>query len=110
MALADGDRCADILIETGKQPDRFSVKAFRKEIAELVKVNSGLRTRDFNLLQFSASLFDIQRRHQLYAEPEFVFPILSLLVLEGTIKEFAPDTDFQGKAVPYVMSALAEAA
>lgn len=110
MALGDGERCAEILIETGKRPDSFAVRSFRKEISELVRANSGARSKDFNLLQFSATLFDIQRRHQLYAEPEFVFPILSLLVLEGAIKEFAPDTDFQSKAVPYVLAALADAA
>jgi ubiquinone biosynthesis protein len=109
MAMGNGKRCADILMETGKKPERFSVEAFQHEIAELVRANSGARSRDFNLLRFSATLFDIQRRHRLYAEPEFVFPILSLLVLEGAIKEFAPDTDFQSKAVPYILAALGEA-
>ena len=110
MAMGDGIRCADILTETGIRPDSFNVKAFRKEIADLVRSNSGARSKDFNLLRFSTTLFDIQRRHQLYAEPEFVFPILSLLVMEGTIKEFAPETDFQNKAIPYVLAALADAA
>lgn len=110
MAMGDGNRCADILTESGTRPDSFNVRAFRKEIAELVAASSGARSKDFNLLRFATTLFDIQRRHQLYADPEFVFPILSLLVLEGAIKEFAPETDFQGKAVPYVLAALAEAA
>lgn len=109
MAMGNGKRCADILMETGTLPDSFDAAAFHDEIAELVRANSGVRSKDFNLLQFSATLFDVQRRHRLYAEPEFVFPILSLLVLEGAIKEFAPDTDFQSKAVPYILAALGEA-
>lgn len=109
MAMGNGIRCADILTETGIKPEKFDLEAFRTEIADLVAASSGARSKDFNLLQFSTKLFDIQRRHQLYAEPEFVFPILSLLVLEGAIKEFAPETDFQGKAVPYVLAALVEA-
>jgi ubiquinone biosynthesis protein len=108
MAMGNGVRCADILTETGIRPENFDLEAFRAEIAALVTASSGARSKDFNLLQFSTTLFDIQRRHQLYAEPEFVFPILSLLVFEGAIKEFAPETDFQSKAVPYVLAALVE--
>ena len=106
MALGDEKRCADILIDTGTIPDDFDREGFDREVGELVRASSGARTRDFNLLQFASTLFDIQRRYRLYADPEFVFPILSLLVLEGAIKEFAPDTDFQSHALPYVLRAL----
>ena len=44
--------------------------------------------------------------HGLYADPQFVFPILSLIVLEGTARDVCPDVDFQAEAVPFVLLAL----
>jgi ubiquinone biosynthesis protein len=79
---------------------------FRREHGELIRKNSGAHTKDFNLLDFAMTLFDIQNRYGLYADPEFVFPLLSMLVLEGAIKEFAPDTNFQKLAIPYVLVGL----
>ncbi|GGP92421.1 ABC1 kinase family protein [Streptomyces melanogenes] len=106
MTLGDGEGCADVVLSTatfGPRPDK---EGFTRELAALVRANSGLAAQDFDLVSFATSLFDIQRRHGLYAAPEFVFPLLSLLVLEGTVRAFAPQVDFQREAGPYVGKAL----
>jgi ubiquinone biosynthesis protein len=107
MAIANDTRCAENLMATGTKPEKFDEVGFRRELGELVRANSGAHTKDFNLLEFATTLFDIQRRYELYGDPEFVFPLLSMLVVEGAIKEFAPETDFQSRAIPYVLAGLA---
>jgi ubiquinone biosynthesis protein len=42
----------------------------------------------------------------LFAEPAFIFPMLSLLSLEGLVKAHHPLMDFQIEAAPYVMQSL----
>lgn len=106
MSMGDEKTCAENLISTGIIGDSFDEAVFRREVGDLVRSASAAKSGEFNLLEFAATLFDIQRRHSLYADPEFVFPILSMLVLEGAIKEFAPNTDFQAKAAPYVLTGL----
>ncbi|HEV8557508.1 MAG TPA: AarF/UbiB family protein [Actinophytocola sp.] len=106
MATGNEARCSENIISTGIRPKNFDEVGFRREHGELVRKNSGAHTKDFNLLQFAITLFDIQNRYGLYGDPEFVFPLLSMLVLEGAIKEFAPDTNFQKLAIPYVLLGL----
>lgn len=106
MATGNELRCTENIIATGIKPEHFDEVGFRREHGELIRKNSGAHTKDFNLLDFAMTLFDIQNRYGLYADPEFVFPLLSMLVLEGAIKEFAPDTNFQKLAIPYVLVGL----
>ncbi|MFF9090426.1 ABC1 kinase family protein [Streptomyces sp. NPDC014991] len=106
MSVGGGEACAEILLSTATAGPDADTKGFRREIASLVRRNSGMSAANFNLVTFAGSLFDIQRRHGLYAAPEFVFPLLSLLVLEGTVRAFAPQVDFQKVAGPYLMKAL----
>ncbi|MBT2212770.1 AarF/ABC1/UbiB kinase family protein [Actinomadura sp. NEAU-AAG7] len=107
MIRGDGESCADILRSTvrGAAGGRDDA-AFRREVAALVRRNAGAAVRDFNLPAFCAELFNLQRRHGLYAEPEFVFPMLCLLSLDGLVKEHYPLMDFQMEAAPFVMRSL----
>ena len=61
---------------------------------------------EFRLAPFATRLFDLQRRSGIAAAPEFVFPLVSLLVLEGMINEFDIHIDFQAEAVPTLLTAL----
>jgi ubiquinone biosynthesis protein len=107
MIRADGEACADILRATvrGVSPDA-DLGAFRRDVAELVMRNTGSAAGDFNLPAFCFELFKLQRRHGLYAEPEFIFPMLSLLSLEGVVNSYHPTMEFQIEAAPYVMQGL----
>ncbi|KOX21760.1 hypothetical protein ADK67_25775 [Saccharothrix sp. NRRL B-16348] len=108
MVLGRGRRCADIVIESASSwTGDGSLDGFRREMAELVERETGARSGDFELAVFATRLFDLQRRHGLYAAPEFVFPLLSLLVVEGMIKSLASDVDFQAEALPILLASRA---
>lgn len=107
MIRGDGDACAEVLLATVQAASPGSdTAAFRRDVAGLVVANAGAAVRDFNLPAFCVELFNLQRRHKLYAAPEFVFPMLSLLSLDGLVKEHHPHMDFQLEAAPYVMQRL----
>lgn len=108
MSQGDGPACADIVLSTARSASGSNVDLFRAELAALVDGVAGRPAIEFDLVRFATSLFDLQRRHGLYADPQFVFPILSLLVLEGVVRRFDPDVDFQGVAVPFLATALFE--
>jgi ubiquinone biosynthesis protein len=57
-------------------------------------------------MAFATEMFDLQRRHGVHAAPELIFPLLSLLVIEGTVRELDPDVDFQQVAQPVLMRGL----
>ncbi|MFD9963671.1 ABC1 kinase family protein [Amycolatopsis sp. NPDC058986] len=108
MSQGDGEACADIVLSTAEDTPSADRDAFRADLAALVTAHTGRRAAEFDLVSFATRLFDIQRRHGFYADPQFVFPILSLLVLEGTVREFHPDVDFQREAEPFLVTALME--
>jgi ubiquinone biosynthesis protein len=107
MSRAEGAACADVVLATarpaGPQADPV---AFRTTLTRLVEENSRVSVADFDLVGFAVRLFAIQRRHGFYADPQFVFPLLSLIVLEGTLRAFCPDIDFQLEALPFVLRGL----
>jgi len=107
MIEGDGEACAEILYATTRgASSSAAVDEFRQAVADLVRRNTGSQVRDFNLSLFCIELFDLQRRHGLFAEPTFIFPMLSLLSLEGLVKTHHPLMDFQIEAAPYVMQNL----
>ncbi|MCE6996133.1 AarF/UbiB family protein [Saccharothrix sp. S26] len=110
LARGDGPACADVVASTATTVPGADLDGFRAELVALVEANAGLRAEEFDLISFATTLFDVQRRHGLYADPQFVFPILSLLVLEGTVREFHPEVDFQREAKPLLVAALFERA
>jgi ubiquinone biosynthesis protein len=72
----------------------------------LVAKYGGLRSADFDLPAFAIELFRSQQRRRIFAPPDFVFPLISLLMIENTIKELDPLTDFQAIARPIVSAGL----
>jgi ubiquinone biosynthesis protein len=108
MSQGDGPACADIVLSTARSSPGANIDAFRAGMTGLIEDNAGLPAAEFDLVSFAAALFDLQRRHGFYADPQFVFPILSLLVLEGAVREFHPKVDFQREAKPFLTTALFE--
>jgi len=101
MAMGDGRTCARIVVESAERiaPDA-DLKGFRADLAGLVDETAGARSGEFSLARFAGRLFGLQRRYGIYPAPEFAFPLLSLLVVEGMIKTFDAEVDFQAEAVP----------
>ncbi|MEU2250411.1 AarF/UbiB family protein [Streptomyces sp. NPDC019224] len=101
MAMGDGRMCAQIVIDGAAQVEEHcDPEGFTTELRALVEESAGAMSGDFDLARFAARLFDLQRRFGLYPAPEFAFPLLSLLVIEGMIKDFDAHVDFQAEAVP----------
>lgn len=107
MSIGRGRYCAEIVVRsgTGLSPDA-DVDTFLVRMADLVERTHGLPARDFSLIAFAAEMFDLQRRYGVHAAPELIFPLLSLLVIEGTVRELDPDLDFQELAKPVLMRGL----
>jgi ubiquinone biosynthesis protein len=107
MALGRGWRCADIVIESaaGRRADA-DLDSFRKHLAELVIRNWRLPAVEFSLIGFATEMFELQRRYGLHAAPELVFPLLSLLVIEGSVRDLDPQIDFQETAKPILTQAM----
>jgi ubiquinone biosynthesis protein len=108
LSQGDGPACADIVLSTAQSAPGANTTAFRAEMTVLIENNAGRPAAEFDLVSFAGALFDLQRRHGFYADPQFVFPILSLLVLEGAVREFHPKVDFQREAKPFLATALFE--
>ncbi|WP_062436743.1 ABC1 kinase family protein [Herbidospora daliensis] len=107
MIKGDGEFCARILLASARGvAEGADVAGFQREVADLVNRSSGAVAQDFELGPFAVRLFDLQRGHAVFAEPEFVFPLLCLLALEGTVRRLHPLMDFQIEAAPYVMQGL----
>ncbi|MFG3702662.1 ABC1 kinase family protein [Micromonospora sp. NPDC047620] len=107
MSIGRGDRCAAIVLESAiGVADDADVPAFTEGVKELVARSYRLSAKEFSLIAFAGELFDLQRRYGVAASPELVFPLLSLLVVEGTVRSLDPDIDFQETAKPVLNRAL----
>ncbi|SDG50406.1 ubiquinone biosynthesis protein [Lentzea fradiae] len=106
MTRGDGAACAEVVLATATAGERFDPEGFRTEMIELVESATRDSIADFALVPFTVRLFAAQREHGLTADPAFVFPILSLVVLEGTLREVCPDVDFQAEALPFVLRGM----
>lgn len=109
MAQGNGPTCADIVLDSAAGlPADLDREGFRAAVTELVDEVYGALSGDFELSAFAPRLFRIQRDFGVFAAAEFAFPLLSLLVLEGMIKEFDSEVDFQAEAVPVLMASFAK--
>ncbi|SMC51532.1 ABC1 kinase family protein [Lentzea albidocapillata] len=107
MARGDGPHCAEILQESAEGVAEWAdVAAFRRGTVALIEESSGRAARDFSLVRFATRLFDLQRVNGLFAAPEFIFPLLALLVLEGRINELDEEVDFQAESIPVLTRAV----
>jgi ubiquinone biosynthesis protein len=101
MSLGRGRRCAEIVVRSASAVRHDAdIGAFSDGLADLVERNFRVPAREFSLIAFATEMFDLQRRHGLTAATELVFPLLSLLVVEGTIRALDPEVDFQEVARP----------
>ncbi|OLB75832.1 MAG: hypothetical protein AUI14_20305 [Actinobacteria bacterium 13_2_20CM_2_71_6] len=108
MGMGKGVRCAEIVMASAVRiaPD-CDRAGFTDRLARLVTDMTGARAGEFSLVRFATALFDLQRRHRIYAAPEFAFPLLALLVIEGMVNELHREVDFQALAVPVLLRAMA---
>lgn len=107
LATGQGTRCAAAIRGAAEHVStEHDTGGFDAAVAQLIGRWSGLSAREFQLAQFTKDLFLIQRRFGIYPDAGFIFPILSLLAVEGQVKALDPDSDFQGRAMPHVLRVL----
>ncbi|MEU6266448.1 ABC1 kinase family protein [Saccharopolyspora shandongensis] len=95
LVAGNGRRCGEIVLESavdvGPQVD---TDGFIAAMTELVAGSAGPGNR-FDMAEFGNVVFELQQRFGIYAASDFAFPLMSLLVLEGTARGISPDLDFQ---------------
>lgn len=107
MALGRGERAAQIVVKSSEGLEEGAdVASFVSAMGALVERSHGQSAQEFSLIQFATEMFDLQRRFGVKSAPEIVFPLLALLVIEGTIRALNPDVDFQEAAKPMLHRAL----
>lgn len=93
LRVGNGQRCGEIVLESAVHiGERTDVDAFAADVSRLVATTTN---REFDMFTFGNTMFDLQRKHGIYAASDFAFPLMSLLVLEGTIATMAPGVDFR---------------
>lgn len=111
LAMQNSQGCAAAVLDSARQIARDAdLAGFGQDMDRLVARYGGLRSADFDLPAFSLELFRSQQRRRIFAPPDFVFPLISLLMIEATIKDLDPLTDFQAIARPIVSDSLLDAA
>jgi len=107
MAVGRGRRCAELVIESSLGlRNGADAEGFLVAMAALVERNYGAPAKEFSLIAFATEMFELQRSHGIAAAPDLVFPLLSLLVIEGTVRDLDPDIDFQEMAKPVLNRAV----
>lgn len=95
MAAGDGRRCGEIVLESAVNlTAETDTESFIAGMAELVAKEAG-PGRQFDMEVFGNAVFELEQKHGIYAASDFAFPLMSLLVLEGTVRGLWPEVDFQ---------------
>lgn len=107
LAVADGEACARAVIDAcAAVPEAFVFDSFATAMQGIVERHSGARSGQFNVVDLARELFDVQRSFHIYPSPLFIFPLMSLVAVEGQVRNLHPDLDFQELSIPYVSMAM----
>lgn len=95
LATGNGTRCGEIVleaaVEVGPSVDR---EGFIAEVAALVGRFAGPGIT-FEMPRFGDAIYDVQQRYGIYSASDFAFPLMSLLVVESTLRRLWPQVDLQ---------------
>lgn len=107
LAVSDGEACARAVIDAcASVPASFVFDSFATAMQGIVERHSGARSGQFNVVDLARELFDVQRSFHIYPSPLFIFPLMSLVAVEGQVRNLHPDLDFQELSIPYVSMAM----
>jgi len=94
LANGHGRRCGEIVLESAVHPEHADVSAFIAGMEVIVKEWARPRAQ-FDMKAFGDAVFKLQQAHHIYAASDFAFPLMSLNVLDGTVRGFAGPVDFK---------------
>jgi ubiquinone biosynthesis protein len=94
--LVDGDgrRCGEIVLTSAVDPSRADAESFIAGMTEIVDQYTG-QDKEFDMKEFGDAVFKLQQSHGIYAASDFAFPLMSLNTLDGTVRQFSQEVDFQ---------------
>jgi ubiquinone biosynthesis protein len=96
LTTGDGRRCGEILLESAVSLDAgLDRERFVSDTAAIVGEHAG-PGREFDISRFGDAIYALQQRYRMYAASDFAFPMMSLVVADGTVRRLAPSVDFQG--------------
>lgn len=96
LSRGNGRRCAEIVIESAATiKPGTDLDGFIAAVVALVESSTGPSARSFEMMVFGNALFDLQRDHGIYAESDFAFPLMSLAIIESTVRTLSADVDFR---------------
>lgn len=99
LLAGDGVRCGEIMFDSALNAGTGLDRAgFVADVATLVADNTGDHAR-FDMAVFGQGVFEIQNRHRVHPPSDFAFPLMSLMITEGTLRRFWPDLQMPGAAV-----------
>lgn len=108
MLARRGARCAEIIIESAAHiRPGTDLSGFVTAVSELVEKQS--HESVFSMMAFGNHIFELQQKFGLYAESDFAFPMMSLAVLEGTVRRLNPRVNLQqlGRPTPLMAQTVA---
>lgn len=96
MACGHGRRCAEIIIESAVEiPPDSNLDEFVERMENLIDAHCRQSAPHLAFMTFGNAIFDLQREFGLFAESNFVFPLLALSIFEGTLQTLCPGLDFR---------------
>ena len=90
----DGRRCGEIVLESAVNPERADAEKFIEGMIAIVEEHGGPDAK-FDMKTFGDAVFKLQQAHRIYAASDFAFPLMSLNVLDGTVRGFSESAEFQ---------------
>lgn len=90
----DGRRCGEIVLESAVNPERADAGKFIEGMIAIVGEHGGPDAK-FDMKTFGDAVFKLQQAHRIYAASDFAFPLMSLNVLDGTVRGFSESAEFQ---------------
>jgi ubiquinone biosynthesis protein len=96
LLQGNGARCGEIMFDSALNSESSGDRdVFIGEIAELVAASTGPEHR-FEMAEFGQGVFEAQNRHGVHPPSDFAFPLMSLMIAEGTLRSFWPDLQMPG--------------
>ena len=100
FSVGDGFGVADALLAASPSQTSSELKRgeFRARVARIVSNAEGAKAAEFEVVRFVRDLMSAMRSYELSPSRDFTMALVGLVSLEGILRRFAPDVDFQAIA------------
>lgn len=94
IAAGNGRMCGEVMFAAGVDPGGLQHvrEDFVAAVADHVAQHTG-PGKKFTMAEFGERIFDIQAAYGCHTKAEFVYPLMSMMVVEGTLRSLLPTAD-----------------